>query len=191
MSKVLLIDNYDSFTYNLYHYLEELCDETIEVVRNDQIDLEKLDQYEWIVISPGPGLPKEAGSLMAALERIKSSKHILGICLGMQALGQVFGSKLSNLSEVVHGQSSLIEILDRDGLYKDLPQEITVGRYHSWVIDTDALSKELEVTALDKNGNVMSLKHKKLPINAVQYHPESILSNYGKEILKNWLRIST
>ena len=190
MSKILLIDNYDSFTYNLYHYLEELSDAEVVVMRNDEIDFEKADEFQKMVISPGPGLPAEAGDLMQFLKQFATSKKILGICLGQQAIAEHFGMQLKNLEEVVHGQSKEIKALSRkETLYKGLPSELKVGRYHSWVIDPESMSADFEVTSEDKSGNIMSIAHRTLPIKAVQFHPESVLTEFGKEMVKNWLTL--
>jgi anthranilate synthase component 2 len=191
MSKILLIDNYDSFTYNLVHYLEAITDQTIDVIRNDKLDFSKMDEYESIVISPGPGLPKLAGQLMEFLERFSNTKKILGICLGQQAIAEHFGMRLKNLGEVVHGQARKIEVKNNTGLFKNLPESFTVGRYHSWVIEPESMSADFEITSTDKQGNIMSIQHKTLPIDAVQFHPESILTEYGKEMLGNWLNETT
>lgn len=189
MSKILLIDNYDSFTYNIYHYLEELWEEGVEVVRNDELTLEKAQQYDRIVISPGPNLPEAAGNLLPVLKAIVTEKKILGICLGLQAIAEVFDLRLKNLKEVVHGQSTPIKVLVADNvLFKGLPQQFKVGRYHSWVIDEKSNADEkLKVTSVDEAGNIMSVSHSTLTIHAVQFHPESVLCEYGKEILANWL----
>jgi len=189
MSKILLIDNYDSFTYNLYHYLEELWKEGVEVVRNDALTIDAALQYDRIVVSPGSGLPNEAGNLMAVLSGLIDKKNILGICLGHQALGESFGYRLRNLEKVVHGQSTTIEVIDGENiLFKGLPKRFKVGRYHSWVIDEKFnMEGELKVTSVDESGNIMSFSHRSLPIHAVQFHPESVLCEYGKEILENWL----
>lgn len=189
MSKILLIDNYDSFTYNIYHYLEELWAEGVEVVRNDELTLEKAQQYDRIVISPGPNLPQAAGNLMPVLKAIVAEKKVLGICLGLQAIAEVFDLKLKNLKQVVHGQSTPIKVLDANALlFRGLPRQFKVGRYHSWVIDEKSnLDHKLTVTAVDESGNIMAVAHPTLPIHAVQFHPESVLCEYGKEILANWL----
>lgn len=188
MSKILLIDNYDSFTFNLVHYLESLTDLEIVVVRNDEIDFSKLQEYDSVVISPGPGLPKQAGLLMEFLAAFADKKKILGICLGQQAIAEHFGMKLKNLDEVVHGQAKTIQVLNHSGLFRDIPNKIKVGRYHSWVIDSESISKDFEVSSVDEQGNIMSIQHKTLPIAAVQFHPESILTEYGRDLLENWLR---
>ncbi|MEM0932071.1 MAG: aminodeoxychorismate/anthranilate synthase component II [Bacteroidota bacterium] len=183
--KILMIDNYDSFTYNLVHYLEDLdCDVTVK--RNDQLDLEDVKPFEEIVLSPGPGIPDEAGLLKSIIGTYAPSKRIFGVCLGLQAIGEVFGGSLINLDQVYHGISTKIKVLKEDVLFKGIPKEIEVGRYHSWVVHPD-LPKELEATSIDQNGQVMSLRHKTYAVTAVQFHPESVLTPHGKQMLKNWL----
>ena len=186
MTKVLVIDNYDSFTYNLVHYLEDLdCDVT--VIRNDKLNLEDVELFDKIVLSPGPGIPDEAGLLKAIIKEYAPSKSILGVCLGQQAIGEVFGGRLINLDEVYHGVATNISVtVDDESLFKGLGKNIEVGRYHSWVVDPN-LPEELEATSFDENGQVMSLRHKVYDVKGVQYHPESVLTPKGKEILKNWL----
>jgi len=186
MTKVLVIDNYDSFTYNLVHYLEDLnCDVT--VVRNDKLNLEDVEPFDKIVLSPGPGIPDEAGLLKAIIKEYSPSKSILGVCLGQQAIGEVFGGRLINLNEVYHGVATNVSItVDDESLFKGIGKKIEVGRYHSWVVDPN-LPDELEATSFDENGQVMSLRHKVYDVKGVQYHPESVLTPKGKEILKNWL----
>lgn len=189
MGKVLLIDNYDSFTYNLCHYLEGIAGEPVRVVRNDEIDVKSLKEYDKIVISPGPGLPKNAGNLMGLFHHITPSHRVLGICLGQQAIAEFFGMKLLNLGKVVHGQKSKIQITDpTEVLFQGLPKQFEVGRYHSWVIDPDSLNEDLRVTSVTSEGEIMSISHNFLPYKAVQFHPESILTQYGKELLINWYR---
>lgn len=185
MKKVFVIDNYDSFTYNLVHYLEELnCEVTVK--RNDQFELEELEDYPMILLSPGPGIPEESGLLKAAIARYAPTKKILGICLGQQAIGEVFGGSLVNLDKVYHGIATPVHVIKEDILFKGLPETFEVGRYHSWVVATP-LPDELEATSLDDQGQLMSLKHKSYNIHAVQYHPESVLTPLGKKILENWL----
>lgn len=192
MPQILLIDNYDSFTYNLYHYLDELNQGGVEVQRNDELDLNGVLDYDLVVLSPGPGLPKQAGKLMEFLERYATKVPILGVCLGQQAIAENFGMKLKNLPKVVHGQSRIIEIVAREsGLFKDFPASIKVGRYHSWVIDPESMHTDFNITSTDEEGNIMSIEHKTLPICAVQFHPESVLTELGKELLQNWLRKTT
>lgn len=186
MKKVLVIDNYDSFTYNLVHYLQEL-DCEVSVMRNDKLELSDAEGFDKILLSPGPGIPEEAGLLKEIIETYAGSKSILGICLGQQAIAEVFGGRLVNLDKVYHGISTAIERVGEDeALYKGLPRRLEVGRYHSWVVSSE-LPDVLEVTAVDSGGEIMSLKHRHLDVRAVQYHPESILTPHGKTILQNWL----
>jgi len=184
--KVLVIDNYDSFTYNLVHYLEDLnCDVT--VVRNDKLTLDDVEPFDKIVLSPGPGVPDEAGLLKPIIERFAPTKSILGVCLGQQAIGEVFGGSLINLEDVYHGVATKVNItVDDESLFNGLEKEIEVGRYHSWVVSPD-LPECLEATSFDENGQVMSLRHKVYDVKGVQYHPESVLTPMGKQILKNWI----
>ncbi len=180
-----MIDNYDSFTYNLVHYLEELNCEVI-VKRNDQLTLEEVAPFEYIVLSPGPGIPDEAGLLKAIIEKYGPTKRIFGVCLGQQAIGEVYGGKLVNLDTVYHGIATEIEINKEDYIFEDIPKKIQVGRYHSWVVDSN-LPEDLEATSFDENGQLMSLRHKSYDVRGVQFHPESILTPHGKQMLKNWL----
>ncbi|WP_223550974.1 aminodeoxychorismate/anthranilate synthase component II [Aestuariivivens sp. NBU2969] len=186
MIKVLVIDNYDSFTYNLVHYLEDLnCDVT--VYRNDKLTLDDVMPFDKIVLSPGPGIPDEAGLLKPIIKAYASTKSILGVCLGQQAIGEVFGGSLINLDEVYHGVATKVNIcVDDEILFKGLDKSIDVGRYHSWVVHPN-LPKELEATSFDANGQVMSLRHKIFDVKGVQYHPESVLTPHGKKILENWI----
>ena len=180
-----MIDNYDSFTYNLVHYLEELgCEVT--VVRNDQLDVGDVASFEHIVLSPGPGIPDEAGLLKTIISHYGPTKRIFGVCLGQQAIGEVDGGHLENLDTVYHGIATEIEIIGQDYIFKGIPKTIEVGRYHSWVVSTD-LPDSLEATSFDANGQIMSLKHKTYDVRGVQFHPESVLTPSGKQMLKNWL----
>ncbi|MEM9143914.1 MAG: aminodeoxychorismate/anthranilate synthase component II [Bacteroidota bacterium] len=184
-ASVLVIDNYDSFTYNLVHYLEDLdCEVTVK--RNDQLTLEEVDAFDKIVLSPGPGIPDEAGLLKEIIKVYAPNKPIFGVCLGLQAIGEVFGGSLQNLDQVYHGVATPIEIVKEDILFKHMPKTIEVGRYHSWVVNPD-LPDSLEATSLDTNGQIMSLRHTSLDVCAVQFHPESVLTPQGKQILRNWL----
>ncbi len=186
MTKVLVIDNYDSFTYNLVHYLEDL-DCEVTVVRNDKLSLDDVEPFDKIVLSPGPGIPDEAGLLKSIIKRFAPTKSILGVCLGQQAIAEVFGGTLINLDNVYHGVATKVTItVDDESLFKGLEKTIEVGRYHSWVVNPD-LPDSLEATSFDKNGQVMSLRHKVYDVKGVQYHPESVLTPNGKQILKNWL----
>lgn len=186
MKNILVIDNYDSFTYNLVHYLEDLnCQVT--VVRNDQLQLEDVEPFEKIVLSPGPGIPDEAGLLKPIIKTYASSKSILGVCLGMQAIGEVFGATLENLDIVYHGVQTKVHITSKDEiLFKGLPPTIEVGRYHSWVVKGE-LPTCLEITSVDENQQIMALRHKEFDIKGVQFHPESVLTPDGKTMLKNWI----
>ncbi|MDM9632382.1 anthranilate synthase component II [Robiginitalea aurantiaca] len=185
MNKVLVLDNYDSFTYNLVHYLEELgC--TVVVRRNDKLNLDELADFQQIVLSPGPGIPDEAGVLKDVIRIGAENKRILGVCLGQQAIAEVFGGRLVNLDQVYHGVATSVTIHGDDILYRGLPDTIEVGRYHSWVVHPD-LPECLEVTATDTSGTVMSLRHLEYDIRAVQFHPESVLTPQGKTIIANWL----
>ena len=186
MKKILVIDNYDSFTYNLVHYLEDLgCEVTVK--RNDQLSLEEVDAFHKIVLSPGPGIPDEAGLLKPIIETYAATKSILGVCLGQQAIGEVFGGTLINLEAVFHGVATKVtRCVEDEPLYNGLDKTIEVGRYHSWVVDAN-LPPMLEATSFDENGQVMSLRHKLYDVKGVQYHPESVLTPQGKTILKNWI----
>lgn len=184
---VLVIDNYDSFVYNLVHYLEELdCEVTIR--RNDEIALEEIAKYDKILLSPGPGIPEEAGLLKAIVKEYASSKSILGVCLGQQAIGEVFGGRLINLESVYHGVATKVtkSVIDED-LFNGLENEFEVGRYHSWVVERN-LPECLEATSHDENGQVMSLRHKEYDVKGVQFHPESVLTPDGKKMIKNWIK---
>ena len=185
MKKIFVIDNYDSFTYNLVHYLEDLG-ARVTVKRNDQFELSEIENYEYLLLSPGPGIPDEAGLLKAAIERYAASKKILGVCLGQQAIGEVFGAKLNNLNTVFHGVATPINISEKDLLFDGLPDSFEVGRYHSWVVKTP-LPEDLVATSFDNNEQLMSLRHRSYSVRAVQFHPESILTMYGKKILENWV----
>lgn len=186
--KLLVLDNYDSFTYNLVHLIEKVSDHEFSVFRNDQISLGEVKNYDKILLSPGPGLPCDAGIMNDLIKQYCATKDIFGVCLGMQAIGEVFGSQLKNLDEVYHGIATPINVITQDKLFKDLPNRFTVGRYHSWVVDSDHLGRELEITAYDDQKNIMALRHKSYNVRGVQFHPESILSEYGHEIIYNWLK---
>ena len=200
--KTALIDNYDSFTYNLAHLLKELGAE-VDVVRNDRFQLKELERYDKIVLSPGPGIPEEAGLLTEVIRTYAGRKPMLGICLGEQAIGQVFGGRLTNLSEVFHGVQTPTRLvrgeavqaeegltLEEDYIFHGLPREIQAGRYHSWVVDTDGFPPQLAVTAVSPEGQVMALKHRTYDIHGIQFHPESVLTPDGKTIVRNWLQYS-
>ncbi len=186
MIKIIIIDNYDSFTYNLSHLLKELGAD-VTVVRNDKFRIEDLEQYDKIVLSPGPGIPSEAGLMPAAIKAYAGRKPILGICLGHQAIGEAFGAKLLNIGNVVHGVATPAHITVKDYLFNGLPDELEVGRYHSWVVDDKDLPDCLEVTSRSDDGYIMSMRHREYDIRGIQYHPESVLTPKGKEIINNWL----
>ena len=185
--KLLLLDNYDSFTYNLVHLIEKVSDIEIEVFRNDEISIDEIEKYDKILLSPGPGLPKDAGIMPELLKRYSPTKSILGVCLGLQAIGESFGANLMNLDTVFHGLATPITVNVEDIIFNNCPKTFTVGRYHSWVVDTHFFPENLQITATDENGNIMALKHKIYDVRGVQFHPESILSEYGEILIKNWL----
>lgn len=185
--KILLFDNYDSFTYNLLHILKELGAE-VEVHRNDQIPLDEIERFDKILLSPGPGIPEEAGILLPLIRRYAPTKSILGVCLGEQAIGQAFGAQLINLSDVHHGVCSDIRLLASDPLFAGLEPGFRAGRYHSWVVSRENFPDCLEITAEDtKEGQIMALRHKTYDVKGIQFHPESVLTPKGKTILKNWI----
>lgn len=185
--KIAVIDNYDSFTFNLVHYLEDLGAK-VSVFRNDEFDIEELETFEKIVLSPGPGIPNEAGLLKEVIKTYAPKKSILGICLGQQAIGEVFGGSLINLEKVYHGVATKISVdVNDENLFLNIPQQFEVGRYHSWVISPKDFPEKLEITSRDENGQIMSIRHKIYDVKGVQFHPESILTPDGKTILKNWI----
>lgn len=207
--KILVFDNYDSFTYNLVHLVQKITGIKVEVFRNDEIPMERVADFDKIILSPGPGVPKEAGLLVPLIKEYASAKPMLGVCLGHQAIGEAFGANLINLSTVYHGVATPISLtsdekkMGKEGkikssfnirhsssyLFEGLPEEIEVGRYHSWVIaDDDQFPNELEITARDANGYIMALQHKKWDVQGVQFHPESVLTPEGEAIIKNWLK---
>ncbi len=186
--KILVLDNYDSFTYNLVHILKDVTDAQVDVVRNDEITPEEVQPYDRILLSPGPGIPKEAGIMEKLIEMYGSTKSILGICLGLQGIAEVYGARIYNLSKVYHGIESNIKIIhDGESLFNRLPAEIRGGRYHSWAVDPDSLPEELEITATDNSGIIMGLCHKNYDVKGLQFHPESVMTPHGKNILLNWL----
>jgi len=205
--KILVFDNYDSFTYNLVHLVQKIINDRVDVYRNDQIPLEKVKEYDKIILSPGPGLPCEAGLLLPLIKEYASSKPILGVCLGHQAIGEAFGGTLVNLSTVYHGVATPVKIVkrqtsnvkeknnsrltshvSRNNLYEGLPDQLEVGRYHSWVVSKEDFPEELEITAEDDNGYIMGLQHKTYNVQGVQFHPESVLTPMGEKIMRNWLK---
>ena len=186
--KILVFDNYDSFTYNLVHLVEKITDEKPDVFRNDKIALDDVGSYDKIILSPGPGIPEEAGLLLPLIKMYAASKPILGVCLGHQAIGQAFGAELINLDTVYHGVATkIIQTENKSLLFNGLENEFEAGRYHSWIIDEQTLSKEFEVTAYDENNYIMAMQHKKYDLQSVQFHPESILTPYGETMMRNWL----
>lgn len=206
--KILVFDNYDSFTYNLVHLVEKITHGKTDVYRNDEIALEKVKEYDKIILSPGPGIPEEAGLLLPLIKEYAATKSILGVCLGHQAIGQAFGGKLINLSTVYHGVSTEIQVnsrepiarsqqpganslepIARSRLFEGLPDKIEVGRYHSWILSDEGFPEELEVTARDENNYIMALQHKQFDVQGVQFHPESVLTPEGERILRNWLDV--
>lgn len=192
--KILIFDNYDSFTYNLVHVVEKIIHERVDVYRNDKIPIEKINEYDKIILSPGPGLPCESGLLLPLIKEFASSKSILGVCLGQQAIGEVFGGKLLNLKEVYHGVATKIKVKEErthsdNDVFKSLPNEIEVGRYHSWIVSKENFPDDLEITAEDENGCIMALRHKTFDVQGVQFHPESVLTPMGETIMRNWLNV--
>jgi anthranilate synthase component 2 len=221
--KILVFDNYDSFTYNLVHLVEKIMHQKVDVYRNDQLPLENVKAYDKIILSPGPGIPEEAGLLLPLIKEYAATKSILGVCLGHQAIGQAFGGKLVNLSTVYHGVATPIQIVNRESaignresaagkqkagtaneathspltidhsphhsLFEGMPDEFEVGRYHSWVVSEEGFPEELEITARDANNFIMALQHVRYDVQGVQFHPESVLTPRGEEILRNWLKV--
>lgn len=186
-NKTIVIDNYDSFTYNLVHMIEEIIQEEPTVVRNDQVEPDKFEAYSHIILSPGPSVPSNAGRLLDIIRHNYQRKKIFGVCLGLQAIGEVFNSELRNLNSVYHGQQTTIQLSDtRSPIFKDLDETLEVGRYHSWVIDKEKIGTDLLVTSRDSNGEIMSARHKHLPVYGVQFHPESILTPDGSKMLSNF-----
>ncbi|MGA9213359.1 anthranilate synthase component II [Kaistella sp.] len=187
--KILVFDNYDSFTYNLVQMIEQIVDEKVDVFRNDQISLEDVEKYDKIILSPGPGIPSEAGILLGLIKKYASTKSILGVCLGQQAIAEAFGGSLINLTEIYHGVATNAKTIKKEALLlRDLPENLEVGRYHSWAVNPEDFPEELEITSVDENGMIMSLQHKNYDVHAVQYHPESILTPNGKKIIENFLK---
>jgi anthranilate synthase component 2 len=197
--KILVFDNYDSFTYNLVHLVQKIVTDEIQVFRNDQISLDEVDQFDKIILSPGPGIPSEAGLLLPLIKRYAPTKSILGVCLGHQAIGESFGGKLLNLSTVYHGVALPVRVVEpaetieekpsnKADLFAGLPSEFPVGRYHSWIISEEGFPDELEVTARDEQGYIMALRHRSYDVQGVQFHPESVLTPDGEIILRNWLK---
>jgi anthranilate synthase component 2 len=189
--KILVLDNYDSFTYNLVHLLKELGHEP-DVIRNDKISIEEVNKYDKILLSPGPGLPSEAGIMPTLLQKYGASKSILGVCLGHQAIGEAFGGSLTNLTDVFHGVATQTSILDdKEVLFAAIPLQIATCRYHSWIVNSYDLPDCLEITAVDEHGNIMAIRHKEYDVRGVQFHPESYITEYGKQMISNWLNTTT
>ena len=187
--KILVFDNYDSFTYNLVHLVDKIIDDKVDVYRNDEIALEKVKEYDKIILSPGPGIPEEAGLLLPLIKEYAPTKSILGVCLGHQAIGEAFGGKLTNLDKVYHGIATPIKIINQKSqVLKGLGESVEVGRYHSWIVSKENFpSGELEITAEDDNGFIMAIQHKKYDVQGRQFHPESVVTPDGEKIMKNWL----
>lgn len=190
MTNILVFDNYDSFTYNLVHLVEKIINGKVTVYRNDEIPLEKINDFDKIILSPGPGIPEEAGLLLPLIKAYAPTKSIFGVCLGQQAIGQAFGADLINLKDVYHGVATPVNIVSREGrLFNDLPDQLEVGRYHSWVVDEKSLPSSLTITARDEHGYIMGLQHTQYDVSGVQFHPESVLTPHGEKILRNWLEM--
>jgi anthranilate synthase component 2 len=187
LMKILIFDNYDSFTYNLVHLVKELGYKEIEVHRNDRITLDEVEKFDKIILSPGPGIPSEAGLLLPLIQRFSPTKSILGVCLGHQAITEAFGGQLINLEDVYHGVATPVKIIAQHRIFTGLPETFEVGRYHSWIAGKNAFPDELEITAIDEEGHIMALKHKVFDVHGVQFHPESVLTPLGKEIMKQFL----
>jgi len=190
--KILVFDNYDSFTYNLVHVVEKILNQKVDIFRNDKITLDQVNDYDKIILSPGPGIPVEAGLLLPLIQQYAPIKSILGVCLGHQAIAEAFGGSLNNLKNVFHGIATPIQLLKNERneiptIFNQLPEQITVGRYHSWVVNEDDLPEELTITSRDESGLIMALQHKKYDVTGVQFHPESVLTPHGEAIIRNWL----
>ena len=188
--KILVFDNYDSITYNLVHLVEKILHQKVDVFRNDQISLDAVKGYDKIILSPGPGIPEEAGLLLPLIKEFASTKSILGVCLGHQAIGEAFGGRLVNLDKVYHGVSTPITITNPSSqILKGMGNSIEVGRYHSWIVSDKDFPEDLEITAIDSNGFIMGLQHKKYDVQGVQFHPESVLTKDGEKMMRNWLSL--
>jgi anthranilate synthase component 2 len=187
--KILVIDNYDSFVFNLVHMLYNLGVENITVVKNDKISINEIEMYDKILLSPGPGIPRDAGLMPEIIKRFAPSKSLLGVCLGHQAIAESFGATLKNLEEPLHGVASSITILQENYLFENCPKNFKIGHYHSWVVEEKSLGNELEVLAKDEKGNIMAIGHKTYDIRGVQFHPESVLTENGKQIITNWIKL--
>jgi anthranilate synthase component 2 len=185
--KILVLDNYDSFTYNLVHYTEQVSNAEVHVFRNDKIDLHDVEEYDKILLSPGPGLPSEAGIMIELIRKYAPHKSILGVCLGHQAIAEAFGASLYNLSKVYHGVATTMQVLQSDVLFRNMPEHFTVGRYHSWVVNEKGLPHSIEILAKDTEGEIMALRHKIYDVKGVQFHPESVLTEHGLQLINNWV----
>lgn len=186
--KVLIFDNYDSFTYNLVQMTEKIIGKRVSVAKNNEISIKEMEEFDKIILSPGPGIPSEAGILLEVVKHFAGKKPIFGVCLGLQAIVEAFGGNLIHSKEIFHGVSTKSNQISEHKILKNLPQKIEVGRYHSWIANTENFPKELEITSIDEKGTILSLKHKIYDLHAVQYHPESILTPFGKVILENFLK---
>jgi len=190
MKKILVIDNYDSFTYNLVYYIVQITGYPPDVFRNDDISLAKINRYEKILLSPGPGIPEEAGICLDLIKEYGPSKSILGICLGHQAIGEAFGGRIINLQQVYHGLATPVTVTESsEPLFRGIPSQIQAGRYHSWIVDKTVLPVCFAVTAVDENGLIMGISHRQFDVRGLQFHPESVLTEYGMDIMRNWLEI--
>jgi len=186
--KIAVIDNYDSFTYNLVHAIRKISGSQVDVFRNDEADLRLLEEYDKIVLSPGPGLPSESGLLLEVIKKFAPVKSLLGVCLGHQAIGEYFGGRLVNMERVIHGMATPVRLTGcKTSIFAGLPDEFEAGRYHSWIVERDSLPGCLEITSLDEEGRIMSMKHKEYDVEGLQFHPESVLTPLGEKIIENWL----
>ncbi len=186
--KILVLDNYDSFTYNLVHYVEEIIDDKVDVFRNDEISVADVAKYDKILLSPGPGIPDEAGILKEVIKTYAPTKSILGVCLGCQAIAEVFGGSIRNLNKVYHGVATPVTVVNKEEyLFKGLPEKFKAGRYHSWVVNEEDLPDELQITSKEAEGQIMGLMHEKFDVRGVQFHPESVLTEHGKQMIRNWI----
>jgi len=186
--KLLVLDNYDSFTYNLVQYIQEILGERVDVFRNDEIELEAVNAYDVIILSPGPGVPSEAGIMPELIQKYAPSKSILGVCLGHQAIGEAFGGEIHNLAHVFHGVETEMRVTDTDELlFQNIPPQFIAGRYHSWVVKSENLPDSLHITAVDENNTIMAMRHKSYDVRGVQFHPESVMTEHGMQMLENFL----
>lgn len=184
---ILVLDNYDSFTYNLVHYIESIINKQIDVYRNNEIELSQVNKYDKILLSPGPGVPKDAGVLLDLIKKYSATKSILGVCLGHQAIAEAFGGKLVNLNSVFHGVATSVQITKQDKLFNNIPEIFMAGRYHSWIVEKETIPSDIEIICQDSAGSIMALRHKYYDVKGLQFHPESILTEYGSQIIRNWI----